>query len=207
MQDGSATASTWKSSNVSCTRTCRWNCTTRRQTSSWHMQSRNKICQGAAPGSCASQALPNLTHSSALQNHSCNASPTLLCNLLVSAQLLYAFVTEVHLPHGSFPPAFSNTKGSICFLEHWNAKKAKLFLCYPSQVTELIGLLPAAGGRREKIKEMEKGKDAAGRGRTDCWDMEKKGTLLDRKKTTRAFWVCINLVVLGQIQRRLASFH
>lgn len=87
VQDGPAATRAWKSSNKSFTGTCRWNftLTTGRQVPRRRMQCWYKTCPRAAPGSCASQALPNFTCRPASQDQSCSAIPTLLCNLLAPA--------------------------------------------------------------------------------------------------------------------------
>lgn len=59
---------TWNNSNRSFSRTRRWSFTAKRQLPSQHMQSGNETCQCAAPGSCASQALPSVTCRK-IQNH------------------------------------------------------------------------------------------------------------------------------------------
>lgn len=66
---------------------------------------------------------------------------------------------------------------------------------------------PQCGGKRDKIKGREMGKDAARGCRTLLRD-RKKGThgLLEIKQVV-FFSFCVNVIVLGQIQGRLANFH
>lgn len=133
-----------------------------------------------------------------------NTSPTQLTG--ASTELLYPCATGVHLPLVGFPLVFLKTKDSICFLEYLSGKKAKLFWGYSRlAIGVFVVLILVAVGRREKIQKRELGKDeGAGqiaerpKRRGCCW--------LERKQVG-LFWCCVNLVVLGQIQWRLASFH
>lgn len=62
-----------------------------------------------------------------------------------------------------------------------------------------------AGGRKEKIRKRELGKDEG----TDCWETEEKRTLLDRKKTSGVFWCCpgSNPVEAGQLSLAKQPAH
>jgi len=85
VQDASAAASAWKSSNESFIRICRWSFI--RHMPSWCVQSRNETCQRTAPGSCAAQAFPNFTCSLASQDCSHGPIPTLLLHTSLAPAL------------------------------------------------------------------------------------------------------------------------
>lgn len=187
VQDGPAATRAWKSSNKFFSGTCRWSftLTTGRQVPSRRMQCWYETCPRAAPGSCASQALPNFTCSPASQDQSCGAIPTLLCNLLAPALSCWTHVPPkfpclsqvFHQPFAKPKAAFASW--DICMARRHNCSwvtPAKRLVCL--QVCSL-----QQGGRREKIRGREMAKDAARGGRTDCWETEGRGhCLLVRKQ-------------------------
>lgn len=203
MQDSSAATSAWKSSNGSFVRTCRLSfpLTTRRRVPSQHMQSRNETCQRAAPGSCAAQALHNVTCSPAAQDHSCSAIPTrLLCNLLAPALSCYTHVPQkfpcllqvLHRPFVKPKAAFASWDIS------WQEGKTVLELLQPSD-WHVCRFAPCSLERREIRSGKGDGERCSKRGQDRLPRDRKKGSLPVRKKTSEVFCFCVNLVVLGQI--------
>lgn len=173
---------TWNNSNRSFSRTWRWTLPPKGNCPCSLIHTPDHVLH---QGLVLFQLFP-VSHP-ASQAHSHSATPTLLLhNSLLPAQRCCACVPQQFSCSCKFSTSlFQNQRQHLLpGISKW--QEGKLFWGYSRVKNDVFVLLIlVAVWRTEKIRKRKLGKDEG----TVCWEMEEKGTLLVRKKTSGFFLV------------------